>query len=95
MTDRTLNRLFDATQAFADPVTTVVTAVLVGILILVPCVYMLLSRKGVIIEPLRGELWRRYFSWLILIPLMLGLILLGAFWTILGFGILSIFCYRE
>ena len=49
-------------------------------------VYMLLSRKGVIIEPLRGELWRRYFSWLILIPLMLGLILLGAFWTILGSG---------
>lgn len=95
MTDRTFNRLFDFTQAFADPITVVITAILVGILILVPCIIMFLSKKGVIQEPLKGELWRRYFSWLILIPSLLIPILLGAFWTILGICLLSLFCYRE
>lgn len=95
MTDRTFYRLFDATQAFSDPVTIVVTAILAGILILTPCILMFLCRKGVIVEPLRTEILHRYYSWLILIPALLAPILLGAFWTIFGIGILSVFCYRE
>jgi len=95
MTEKTHTRLVDATQAFADPVTTVVTLALAGVLLLVPCVFLVLTKTGKITEPVRGELWRRYFSWLVLIPLLLGPILLGAAWTILGFGILSVFCYRE
>jgi phosphatidate cytidylyltransferase len=95
MTDRTYHRLLDSTQAFADPVTTIVTLALAGVLVLVPCVFFVLARAGKIAEPMRGELWRRYYSWLVLIPLLLGPILLGAAWTILGIGALSIFCYRE
>lgn len=95
MTDKTRARLFDFTQAFDDPTTTVVTIALAGILLLVPCVFLLLIRLRKIAEPMRGELWRRYFSWLVLIPAMLVPILLGAAWTILGIGALSIFCYRE
>jgi phosphatidate cytidylyltransferase len=30
-----------------------------------------------------------------MVPLMLGPVLLGAFWTIAGIGLLSLFCYRE
>ncbi len=95
MNSTTRSRLFDCTQAFADPVTGIVTAGLVGVLVLVPCIFLLLARRGKIAEPLRGELWRRYFSWLVLIPALLVPILLGAFWCILGIGALSIFCYRE
>jgi len=56
---------------------------------------LLLSSLGKIKDPLRGELWRRYWSWAVLIPVLLTPILLGAFWTIVGIGALSIFCYRE
>ena len=95
MTDKTRARLFDYSQAFDDPTTTVVTLVLAGVLLLVPCVFLLLTRLGKIAEPMRAELWRRYLSWLVLIPALLIPILLGAAWTILGIGALSIFCYRE
>ena len=44
---------------------------------------------------LRRELFRRYFSWLVLCPVLLIPILFGAAWTILGVGILSLLCYRE
>jgi phosphatidate cytidylyltransferase len=37
----------------------------------------------------------RYRSWLVIILALLVPILLGAFWTILGIGVLSLFCYRE
>lgn len=95
MTDKTYARLFDYSQAFADPITTTVTLILAGVLVLVPCIFWFLSWRGRIVEPLRTELWRRYYSWLILIPLLSVPVLLGAFWTIVGFGILSLFCYRE
>ncbi len=95
MSESTRNRLFDYTQAFADPVATAVTIALAAVLILVPCIFVVLSRLGKITDPMRGELWRRYFAWLVLIPLLLVPILLGAAWTILGFGALSVFCYRE
>src|SRR5262249_48910185 len=35
------------------------------------------------------------YSWLVLVPILLVPILLGAFWTIVGLGALSAFCYRE
>jgi phosphatidate cytidylyltransferase len=95
MNEQTLNRLFGAHQAFDDSVTLVVTIGLAAVLGLVPVIFWLLARLGKIDEKLRGELWQRYYSWLILIPALLVPILLGAAWTILGIGLLSIFCYRE
>lgn len=95
MTDRTRTRLFDFTQAFADDVTLGVTLALVAVLLLIPGLFLVLARTGKISDALRADLWRRYFSWLVLIPALLVPILLGAAWTILGLGVLSIFCYRE
>jgi phosphatidate cytidylyltransferase len=95
MKPETIQRLFGYEHAFADGVTIAVTVALVAVLAFVPGLYLLLARLGKTPEPLRSELWRRYFSWLVLVPVLLVPILLGAFWTILGIGVLSILCYRE
>ena len=41
---------------------------------------------------LRRELWDRYRSWLIFIPLMFGPVLLGAAATIAAVGAVSLLC---
>jgi len=89
------DRLFGSERAFDHPVTIAVTVGLVLLLSATPLLIWLLSRSGRIDAVLRAELLRRYYSWLVLCPLLLVPILLGAAWTILGIGALSLFCYRE
>jgi phosphatidate cytidylyltransferase len=60
-----------------------------------PIVIRFLQRRHTISDKLAHDLWQRYTSWLVLAPLMIVPVLLGAFWTILGVGVLSLFCYRE
>jgi len=95
MNPATRERLFGYEQAFADPVTTgiviALAVILAGVLILTEG----LHRTGRIGEKLRGELWARTTSWAILIPLMLVPILLGAAPTIVGVGLLGVFCFQE
>jgi phosphatidate cytidylyltransferase len=88
-------RLFGAGHAFDHPVTVGVTVALVALLALAPAVIALLGRLGRVDGPLRAELMRRWRSWLVVTPLILVPVLLGAFWTILGVGVLSLLCYRE
>jgi phosphatidate cytidylyltransferase len=88
-------RLFGYDQVFAHPVTVAVTLALAGVLLLVPLLIALLSWRGRISAGHRRELLLRYYSWLVIVPLLLGPILLGAAWTILGVGVLSLLCYRE
>lgn len=88
-------RLFGASQAFDHPVTLVVTLALASLLLLTPIVIWMLARIGRIDEKLRSELMLRYWSWMVLTPLILVPILLGAASAILGVGILSLLCYRE
>lgn len=95
MNEAARERLFGASHAFDSPVTLGITAVLGAILIVTPLAIALLSRLGTITASGRGELWRRYISWLVLIPLILVPILLGAAFTIVGVGLLSLACYRE
>jgi phosphatidate cytidylyltransferase len=68
---------------------------LIVLLVTVPLCIWLLQVTGKITSERRAELWARYFSWLIFIPLMIGPIVLGAGWTILAVCIMSIVCYRE
>ena len=65
------------------------------VLAVIPCMVWTLSATGKINTKLRSEIMLRYQSWLIIIPLITIPILLGAFWTILALGLLSLFCYRE
>ena len=65
------------------------------LLVAAPLAIALLSRLGNPSEMIRKELWARYFSWLILVPLMAAPILLGAAYAMVAVGILSLLCYRE
>jgi phosphatidate cytidylyltransferase len=95
MSTEARERLFGASQAFEHPVTLVVALTLAALLLLAPAVIWLLVRLGRVDARLRAELMLRYRSWLVLTPLLLVPILLGAAWTIIGAGILSLLCYRE
>lgn len=91
----TIERLFNPTHAFEHPVTCWITFALVATLAAAPLVIVALSSTGRISDARRKELWLRWRAWLIVMPILVTPILLGAAWTILGVGILSMLCYRE
>ena len=95
MKPESLARLFDPRNAFQEPVTLWITAGIAAALAVIPLVIWLLSTAGKVNAKLRGELLLRYYSWLVIIPVLILPVLLGAFWTIAGIGLLSLFCYRE
>lgn len=68
---------------------------LIALLVVVPMVFWILQLTGRTSEERKQELWARYRSWLVFIPLMVGPILLGAGWTIGAIAVMSVLCYRE
>jgi phosphatidate cytidylyltransferase len=89
------DRLFGWRRAFDHPVT---VALLIGIgviLLAAPLVFLALGRAGILGEKLRRELWLRYWSWLMLVPVLGVPVLLGAAWMMAAVALLSLFCYRE
>jgi len=88
-------RLLGYEHAFDHPVTFWVIIALAAILLLVPALVWFLAASARISDSLRSELFQRYYSWLVIVALLLGPILLGALWTILGITLLSLLCYRE
>lgn len=82
-------------QAFEHPVTCVVTIAVAVSLVLAPLVIEGLARAGRITDARRRQLWVRWKSWMVMAPLVFGAILIGAAWTIVGIGLLSLLCYRE
>ena len=95
MTASASDRLFGYSHAFDHPVTIWVTVGGLAALAMTPLVIALLSRSGRVAPDRLSRWWLRWRTWLFLTPLILGPILLGAAWTILGVGLLSLFCYRE
>lgn len=95
MMPESLSRLFDPRSAFDEPVALWIAVGLAIALAFIPCVIWFVSATGKVSVKLRGELMLRYYGWLLIIPVLIGPILLGAFWTISGIGLLSLFCYRE
>jgi phosphatidate cytidylyltransferase len=81
--------------AFAHPATVGITLFLAALLIATPIGFAILQRMGRLTPALRKELHARYFSWLVLVPVMVAPILLGRGWTIAALGLLSVFGYRE
>lgn len=88
-------RLFGFHHAFDSPVTLWITIAVVAVLVLAALVIWLLRATGKTSSALHDELVKRVISWAVMAPLLLGPVLLGAAWTILGIGILSVLCYRE
>ena len=66
-----------------------------GALALTPLIFLALQAAGKVSPELRGDLWTRYKSWLVLAPLMVVPLLLGPIPAILGVAALGTLCYRE
>jgi phosphatidate cytidylyltransferase len=91
----TLDRLFGAGHAFDHPVTVAATIAIAALLILPVPLAWLLHRLGRLSAKTFADIRSRWFSWLILAPLMLVPILLGAAWVIAAVCLLSLLCYQE
>ena len=95
MSQEIRERFLGAADAFDHPVTVAIVIVLAGLLAVTPLIILVLAKRGRIDARSRTELMQRYLSWLAMTPLLVVPILLGPAWTILGFGALSLMCYRE
>ena len=79
---QTWDRLFGYRHAFDDSVVAVIVSILATALIIAPLAILILDRTGRLGQVLKDELWRRYISWLVLVPLLVVPILLGAAWSL-------------
>lgn len=95
MTQETRQRLFGASHALDSGVVRVFILAIVVVYLIAPILILLLRWLGKVSPTHYDELMKRYRSWLVLGPLMMVPVLLGAFWTILAVGALSLLCYRE
>lgn len=95
MDEASKERLFGAGGAFDHPVTVGITVLIVGSLVLAFTVIGLLRMSGRLSPEMLRELVQRTSSWVVLAPLLLVPVLLGAAWTILGVAILSLISHRE
>lgn len=77
------------------PVAFWIAAGIAAALAITPLVFLALDKAGKLTPSLRTDLWTRYKSWLVLVPLMVGPLLAGRLPAILGVGVLSLACYRE
>ncbi|MCX7017293.1 MAG: phosphatidate cytidylyltransferase [Candidatus Sumerlaeota bacterium] len=88
-------RLFGWRHAFDHPVTVGLVVFVAAALFVAWIAIAVLRRLGKVGDAEYEDLRLRLRSWLVLIPLMLLPVLLGAAWTIGGVAILSLLCYRE
>ncbi len=95
MTDQTYERLLGIRHAFDDPVTLGIVIAVVAALAVAPALILVVTGATNASDKTREELWKRYVSWLALVPAMAIPVLLGALWTILAVALLSLLCYRE
>ncbi len=82
-------------EAFGHPVTMGIVGGTIAVVVLAALVIGALTLTGRASKPLQRELWLRLGSWLVLLPLMLGPVLLGRVWTIAAVTILGLLCLRE
>ncbi len=85
--------LFSTRGALSHPVTLITIGFIALALVIAPVVTMILSRR--LSESTRKDIWTRYYTWLFLIPVMLGPILLCPAAAMAMICIASFLCYRE
>jgi phosphatidate cytidylyltransferase len=83
------------TAAFAHPVTIWIVTATGAVLALAAAAIGWLSASGRAKPEFRRELWLRFGSWCVLLPLMIGPVLAGRAWTIGAVTLLGLACYRE
>ncbi len=92
---QTWDRLFGYRHAFDDRVVAVIVSILAAALVITPLAIVILDRTGRLGHDLKGDLRRRYVSWLVMVPLIVVPILLGAAWSLLVLTMLSLLSFRE
>jgi phosphatidate cytidylyltransferase len=83
------------TEAFAHPVTRLIVASVAAVLLVSLVAIGAITLLGRGTPALRKELWLRFGTWCVLLPLMLGPVLWGRVPTIAAVTLLSLLCYRE
>lgn len=91
----TYERLFGYQHAFDDWAVVVIVTILGMVLAVTPLAIAIADRAGWLGPALKAELRRRYGSSLVVVPLLVIPILLGAAWTLIGFTMLGVFSFRE
>lgn len=87
--------LFSAKGALSHPVTQLTVGIVVGALILAPVSTFILTRLRTISDHTRKDVWRRYYTWLALVPLIMGPVLYCPATAMAAICIASLLCYRE
>ena len=92
---KTWDRLFGYGHAFDEPAVAVIVSILGIALAITPLAILFLDRTGRLRSDLKDGLWRRYLSWLVIVPLVILPILLGAAPSLVLFTVLSLLSFRE
>jgi len=95
MNPQTLERLFGWRHAFDHPVTVGIVIGVGAILFLSFIVIGVLRASPRFTLKLKKELLDRYRAWVLIVPLTVIPILLGAAWTIAGVTLLGLLCFGE
>jgi phosphatidate cytidylyltransferase len=90
-----MNELLDTSGMFESPVARW-GAVAAGVALLVaPLLTVVLERLHLLGDTTGKDVWKRYFTWLVLAPVMLGAVLACPASAIAGVLLVSLLCYRE
>jgi phosphatidate cytidylyltransferase len=89
------DRWFGFRRAFDDRFVIVVVCILGIALALTPLFIVVLDRAGRLDKNLKDDLWKRYISWLVMVPVIVVPVLLGPACTIVALTVLSLLCFRE
>jgi phosphatidate cytidylyltransferase len=88
-------RLFGVRHAFDEPVVVVIVSILGIALASTPLAILILDRTGQLGPQLKRDLWRHYLSGVVMVPLAVGPVLLGAASSLMLFTSLGLLCFRE
>lgn len=83
------------TQALSTPATRGLLIFVVTLMLAAPLVFEMLSISKKISRELRKEMYLRYASWLVLVPLLMLPILAGRQFAIASILLIALLCYRE
>lgn len=90
-----LDTLLDSTGALASPVTRGVVLAVAIALVVTPLAVLGLQAAKKLDATTRADIWRRYFTWLWLTPLIVGPIVWCPLSAVLMITAASVLCYRE
>lgn len=90
-----LDKLFQPDSAFEHPLTIGLCMLIVVVLLVAGLAVSFINHSAKLSEVLRKELVTRYLSWLVIVPLIVGPILLGPGSTILLISLLGLACFAE